>query len=205
MRWSATAALVAALLVCSGLVAGCSSDDIPSPGAARIDVDTPQLRTLRTEAGIEACEPGTGAPVDHGLPDVTLPCLGGGEDVDLAGLRGPLVVNLWASWCGPCVKEMPEIAAFYERYGDQVPVIGIDYQDNQTAAAFDLAKRSGVTYPLLADTQGDLQAKPPFAARIAVPSFAFVAEDGTVTLELGRVKSVDDLVGLVEKHLGVRL
>ncbi len=205
MTGSTRAALVAALLVLSGLVAGCGSDDVPSPGAAKIDVDTPALRALKADAGVEPCVPGTADPVDGGLPDVTLPCLGGGEDVDLASLRGPLVVNLWASWCGPCVKEMPEIADFYERYGDQVPVIGIDYQDPQTAAAFDLAKRSGVTYPLLADTQGDLQAKPPFAARMAVPSFAFVAADGTVTLELGRVESADDLVALVEKNLGVSL
>jgi thiol-disulfide isomerase/thioredoxin len=195
------AALVAAVLV----LGGCGSEDVPEPGAAKIDVDTPQLRALKAGAGIEACEAGAAEPVDGGLPDVTLPCLGGGEDVDLGSLRGPLVVNLWASWCGPCVQEMPQLAAFYDAYGDRVPVIGVDYQDPQTGAAFDLAKRSGVTYPLLADPQGDLQAKAPFPARVAVPSFAFVAEDGTVTLELGRVTSTDDLVDLVEQHLGVTL
>jgi len=100
---------------------------------------------------------------------------------------------------------MPAIADFYERYGDQVPVIGIDYQDPQTGAALELAEDSGVTYPLLADTQGDLQAKAPFSARIAVPSFAFVAADGTVSLELGRVESADELVDLVQQRLGVSL
>jgi thiol-disulfide isomerase/thioredoxin len=205
MSRSALAASVAATLVLSALLVGCGSDDVPSPGAARIDVDTPQLRAQKAAAGIEACVPGTAEPAEGGLPDVTLPCLGGGEDVDLATLRGPLVVNLWASWCGPCVAEMPQIADFYDTYGEQVPVIGIDYQDPQTAAALDLAEDSGVTYPLLADPQGDLQAKSPFPARVAVPSFAFVAEDGTVTTELGRVESVDDLVDLVQKHLGVSL
>lgn len=205
MNATARAALVAALLLVSGLLAGCSSDDVPSPGEAKIDVDTPQLRTIKADAGIEACAPGTGEPVDGGLPDVTLPCLGGGEDVDLASLRGPLVVNLWASWCPPCVEEMPAIADFYEMYGDRVPVVGIDYQDPQTGPALDLAKRSGVTYPLLADPQGDLQAKAPFTARVAVPSFAFVAEDGTVTLALGRIESADELVDLVQQHLGISL
>jgi thiol-disulfide isomerase/thioredoxin len=201
MRRALLAGLVAAVLVLSG----CNSDDVPSPGEAKIDVDTPQLRELKADAGIAACVSGTAEPVDDGLPDVTLPCLGGGDAVDLASLRGPLVVNLWGSWCGPCVKEMPAVADFYARYGDRVPVLGIDYQDPQTGAAIDLAKKSGVTYPLVADTQGDLQAKSPFPARMVVPSFAFVAADGTVTLVPGGIESSDDLVDLVDEYFGIDL
>jgi thiol-disulfide isomerase/thioredoxin len=202
MRRTLAAVLVAAALGLSGC-----TDDIPEPGQAQIDVDTPQLRQLKADAGIEACASGTAEPVDGGLPDVTLPCLGGGEDVELASLRGPLVVNLWASWCGPCRTEMPAIAEFYDRYGDQVPVVGIDYIDPQTGPALELAAESGVTYPLLADPQGDLQAKPPFAARVGVPSFVFVDADGQATLDAGTgaIDDVDELVGLVEEHLGIKL
>ena len=195
------AALAAALLV----LGGCGSDSVPSPGPAKIDVDTAQLRQLKQEAGIEACRPGDGGPVDGGLPDVTLPCLGGGPDVALSGLRGPLVVNLWASWCGPCRQEMPVLQEFHERYGDQVRVVGVDFEDPQTLSAMALVQKSGVTYPLLADPQGDLVGNAPFPARMGLPLFAFVDEDGHVELAAGGVDSVDDLVALVEDHLGVAL
>ena len=204
MRNRPAAALAAAVLL-SGLVAGCSDDEVPAPGRAQIDVDTPELRELKAAAGIEACEPASGEPVDGGLPAVTLPCLGGGEDVDLAALRGPLVLNIWAAWCGPCVAEMPALAEFYERYGDQVPVVGIDYLDPQTGPALELARKSKVTYPLLADPQGDLRAKGPFPAAVNPPSFVFVAADGAATVVPGGIESTEELVDLVEKHLGVEL
>lgn len=201
MRRALSAALAAALLALSGC-----TGEVAGPGPARIDVDTPELRELKAEAGIEPCAAADAGPVEGGLPDVTLPCLGGGDDVALAGLRGPLVINIWASWCGPCVKEMPALAQFYDRYGDRVPVIGIDYQDPQTGPALDLAQCSGVTYPLLADPQGDLQAKEPFPLKVVMPSFVFVDEQGVATAYApGGITGPDQLVELVEKHLGVSL
>jgi hypothetical protein len=86
--------LVAAALVAAALLSGCS-DDPAAPGATKVDVDTPQLRDLKSDTAIEECAPGDGT--DGGLPDLVLPCLGGGPDVDLAGLEGPMVLNLWAS------------------------------------------------------------------------------------------------------------
>jgi len=206
------AARLAALL--SGLVtvlalataAGCGSSSLPSPpGEARIDVNTPALAALKKAAGVEDCTPGDATPVDGGLPAVTLPCFGGGPDVDLATLRGPLVVNLFASWCAPCRKEMPVLQQFYEKYGDRVGVIGVDYTDSQTEPAMELVQRSGVTYPLLADPQSRLQGAAPFPNRMGVPLFAFVAADGTVSIATGGVDSVAEMVDLADQHLGTHL
>jgi len=198
VRKPLAAALVAALLV----LTGCSSDS-PVPGRAKVDVDTPELRQLKTDAGIEDCAPGTAE--SGGLPDLTLACLGGGSDVDLATLQGPMVVNLWASWCGPCRKEMPAIQDFYERYGEQVPVLGIDYQDPQPAAALELAVKSGVTYPLLADPGGDVNAKDPVPPIRGLPYLLFLRADGSLSVVAGGIESADDLVELVNQHLGTDL
>jgi len=196
---------VVAALAAGLLLAGCGGGaDVP--GQASVDVDNPQLRQAKHAAGVEACVPGDGDPVEGGLPQVTLPCLGGGRDVDLSSLRGPLVVNLWASWCGPCRKEMPILQGFHDEYGDRVQVIGIDYQDVQTEAAMDLVRQTGVTYPLLADPQSELSGAAPFPALRGLPFLALVDADGEVVhQEFTVVESRRQLVDLVDRHLGIRL
>ncbi|MEP9362580.1 TlpA disulfide reductase family protein [Nocardioides sp. CN2-186] len=200
MRRLLPAALAVALLVLSG----CTSDPVSSPGEAKVDVDTPALREIKKAAGIDDCRPGTAT--DGGLPDVTLPCLGGGPDVDLSTLQGPMVVNLWQSFCKPCLKEMPALQEFSEKYGDQVPVIGIDSTDVQPQAALEFAKKLGVTYPLLADPGGDLSAQDPFPIIRGYPYLMFIDADGDATFrKFGGVASYDELVGLVNEHLGTDL
>ncbi len=200
----AVARVVAAIL-CALILVGCSDDEpnISFPGKARIDVDTPDLRQAKKEAGVEPCRPGTGSTSD--LPAVTLPCFGGGPDVDLSTLEGPLVVNIWAGWCGPCRKEMPVLEEFHQQYGDQVEIIGVDYSDPQTGSAMDLVEESGVTYPLLADPQQDLLGTDPFPTMFTPPMFAFVRADGAVTIVAQLVDSLDEMVGLVDEHLGISL
>ena len=161
-------------------LAGCSPDSVPSPGPARIDVDTPELRELKQEAGVERCVPGTADPVAGGLPDVTLPCLGGGRDVDLAALRGPMVVNLWASWCGPCRHEMPVLQQFHEQYGDRVAVLGIDYKDPQTVAAMELVARHRRDLPAARRPAERAERRGAVPGLKGMPFFALVDADGRV-------------------------
>jgi thiol-disulfide isomerase/thioredoxin len=197
--------LVSALAVVA-LLAGCGGSPVSrvAPGPAQVDVDTPELRALRSQAGIEPCAAGRGGAVDGGLPAVSLPCLGGGEDVDLSTLRGPMVVNLWASWCGPCRKEMPLLQAFSQEYAGRVSVLGIDYQDVQPGAALELARDTGVTYPLLADPQAELDGAEPFPTLRGLPFLALVDADGVVVhREYVALTSQAQLEDLVAEHLGV--
>ncbi|HEX6150976.1 TlpA disulfide reductase family protein [Nocardioides sp.] len=203
----AVAVALTVLLAGVGTLVACAGEQDPGlmPGPAEIDVDTAELRRLKADLGVEDCPEVEPQPVADGLPDVTLPCLGGGSDVPISGLRGPLVVNLWASWCGPCRTEMPVLQKFHERYADQVGIVGVDYEDPQVAGAFDLVRASGVTYPLLADPQASLQGADPFPGRMGLPIFAFVDEQGRATVVAGGVDSVRELVDLVDVHLGVEL
>ncbi len=193
--------LVAALLVLTSCAGEGGSPGLP--GRAQVDVDTPSLARLKASAGIEACAPGPARPVEGGLPSLTLPCLGGGPSVDLATLEGPMVVNLWASWCGPCRRELPHYQAFHEKYGDRVPVLGIDYQDTQPEAALELAGDTGVTYPLLADPQSSLDGATPFPRVAGLPFLALVDGSGRVVhREFVEIRSERQLADLVDRYLG---
>lgn len=205
MRRGVGAAL-AAIALLLGLGA-CDSNDLPKPpGQAKVDVDTPALRELREEARIDPCRATSAGAADDGMPDVTLPCLGGGADVDVAGLRGPMVVNLWAAWCGPCRKELPIYQQFYARYGDRVPVLGIDYKDVQPEAALELARDTGVTYPLLADPGSDLEGSSTFPTIPGLPWVILIDADGKVVHHQPlEITSVGQLVDLVDEHLGTSL
>jgi thiol-disulfide isomerase/thioredoxin len=196
--------LVAAALLA---VAGCAADRDPGllPAGQQVEVDSPHLRELKSEAGVEACTPGSGEPVEGGLPEVSLPCLGGGPDVDLSSLRGPLVVNLWAGWCAPCREELPIYQQFHEKYDGRVDVLGVDYNDTQPGAALELVQQTGVTYPLLADPETRLDGRDPLPRIPGLPMLILVDRNGRVAhREFVVIKRLAQLERLVDEHLGVR-
>lgn len=199
-----TTALVAVLLL---LTAACSEQPEESqPPPSSVDVDTPELRAQKEAAGIEDCPTATGAPpADAALPDLTLPCLGGGPDADLSTLKGPLVINLWAQWCEPCRDELPYYQRLHEEGVGKVRVLGIDYLDPQPGGAIALAEATGVTFPSLADPDGLLRQV--WRVR-GLPGVVFVDAEGRVTNPDARptyrvIESYDELADLVREHLGV--
>lgn len=203
MRSRLTVAVLAILAVTA-----CSSSEPASTkptfgGGAPRTVAADELTAAKSQAGIEDCPVADGKPTgDDALPDLTLACLGGGPEVNLAGLAGkPTVINLWASWCAPCRKELPLLAQADEKYGDALQIIGIDYRDEAPDLAIELARTSGVTYPQLVDADEDTKSK---LKVIGLPQTVFADAQGTiVATKRGEFRSYDELTSAIEQHLGV--
>jgi thiol-disulfide isomerase/thioredoxin len=116
------------------------------------------------------------AVVGRPAPRLELPGLRGGR-VRLADLRGrPVVLNFWASWCPPCLAEMPEFQRVHRRLGDRVAFLGVNQRD-QAQAAEELARSTGVTYPLAVDTAG--RSFDAFGG-LGMPTTVLIGADGTV-------------------------
>lgn len=95
--------------------------------------------------------------------------------VSLEALRGrPVVLNFFASWCGPCIREMPALQATAERYKGRVHVVGVTFNDRREAAR-DVLERTGVTYPAAFDPESDLALD--YAVRV-MPTTVFIGADG---------------------------
>jgi thiol-disulfide isomerase/thioredoxin len=201
-------ALAVIVAVATGMLAGCGGDPVTKQyvfksGDASIKVDTRELRELKAKAGIEPC-PKPAARVatsTHALPDITLPCLGGGRAVNIARLRGPLLLNLWAQWCTPCRDETKVLQQISEQYRGEVAVIGVDWQDTKPDWALAMLHANDATYPQLADPEAATRA--PLQIR-GMPYTLFVDRSGSVTyVRNGPFDSVSEAQQAIEDHLGV--
>ena len=187
-----------ALAAAAVLLSACEGASVtPPPVETRVDVDTPALRQAKAEAGVEACPAPRGSSE---LPEQQLACLGGGRAVDLSAIGGPAVIPLWASWCKPCRRELPVYQQLAERAGDRLTVLGVDYQDTQPDLAIELLRRTGATFPQLADPGGVLADT--YRIR-GLPGVLWVREDGSVTIRNDQPTSYAELVTLVSERLGV--
>ena len=139
-------------------------------------------------------------PDRRGEPVTMTGTLLDGTSWDIASTRGaPLVLNVWGSWCAPCVAEAPELQKAWrtiQSSGSGARMVGIDFREEaERGAAF--AKKAGLTYPSLTDESGvlilQLQGKAP-----TVPTTLVLDDRGRIAARVNGPVAASTLTGLVD-------
>jgi cytochrome c biogenesis protein CcmG/thiol:disulfide interchange protein DsbE len=131
-------------------------------------------------------------------PDFALKAVNSGEVIDLASLRGkPVVLNFWATWCGPCYQEHPVLVENARLLGDQVHFLGVVFQDTDEKINAFLNER-GRAYPTLVDVKG----KTAIAYGVGgVPETFFLDRSGKIVAKYNGPMTTDILQGYVAKAM----
>ncbi len=148
----------------------------------------------REPSGPAVAAPAVGSPA----PDFELEALDG-SPVSLRGQRGRVVVvNFWATWCGPCRVEMPDLEARAVRFADRLVVLGVNFDETPAeVAAF--RDEVGVTFPLLLDPGAKVQR---LYRVLGYPTTYFVDEDGIIRIQHIGLMTSDQIDGYLEE-LGI--
>ena len=147
--------VLALVLVGAGVLYNSLAGSVQMGGLATVPVETGMPTQAATEAPVQDTQAPTetqpAEPETHPAPDFTMLDMDGNE-VNLASFFGkPIILNFWASWCGPCKMEMPEIQKFYEQYGKEIHFLLVSVDDSVDSAKAFLADTE-YTFPVYFDT-----------------------------------------------------
>jgi thiol-disulfide isomerase/thioredoxin len=132
-------------------------------------------------------------------------CLDGSGEINFHQLKGPLVINVWGSWCEGCMQEMPYFVELYQSQlfkSGQIQMLGINVEENSKKDAIDYIQKSGMSWPNLEDTSGI--SKSIFGP--GVPVTWLIDENGKIIdTKIGAYTNKKQLFNQVEKAFEVKL
>jgi len=136
---------------------------------------------------------------------VLMGCFDGSSEINFHQLKGPLLINLWGSWCEGCKQEMPYFVELYQNpllKNGQIQMLGINVEEKSKDDAINYIQKSGMSWPNLEDSSGI--SKSIFGP--GVPVTWFIDENGkTVETKIGAYTNKKQLFNQVEKAFGVKL
>lgn len=121
-----------------------------------------------------------------------------GKQVELQSLRGKVVLlDFWATWCGPCVRELPHIEKLHREFKDKgLVVLGINNEEPEVARKF--IKENGYTFPTLSDPEGEVGE---LYCVSAIPQVLVISREGKILTHLVGSKDESELRKAVEAAL----
>ena len=136
---------------------------------------------------------------------IQMPCLDGSSTVNFHSIKGPLIINVWASWCEGCKEEMPYFIDLYANpvfENGEIKLLGIDVDEKNADSGPNFIKSYGMSWPHLEDIDG--RSKLVFGP--GVPVTYFLDEGGEIIHKhIGAFLSKPQLYQAVEKYFEVRL
>ena len=136
---------------------------------------------------------------------ILMPCLDGAVSINFYKLKGPMVINVWGSWCEGCKEEIPYFVDLYKTQAfksDQIQLLGINVEESSKVDAVEYIKKSGMSWPHLEDFDGI--SKSIFGP--GVPVTWFINEEGeNVATKIGAYTNKKQLFEQVEKAFGIKL
>jgi thiol-disulfide isomerase/thioredoxin len=185
--WLGMGAVLTALVLLTLLPGGEVDPNAPPPAA-----DPGGAPLSGADAGLSAV--GMDAPLHFTLKDVN------GIDVKLASFKGKVIlVNFWATWCGPCKVEMPDLIELQAEYPDQLVVLGIDVLDEWSRVK-PFADHIKVNYPLL-DANNRKDVEDAFGPMWGLPTSVIVGRDGKVAKRHSGIATKEQFKQYVESLL----
>jgi cytochrome c biogenesis protein CcmG, thiol:disulfide interchange protein DsbE len=186
-------ALAVVVLAIATFVAFRSGDDSSSgPTVVELDPDSPG-------APLPGVLEGDRDVIGQQVGDVDFEPFGDGSGGSLGDYAGrPLVINFFASWCTPCIEEMPAFEAVHQQLGDEVAFLGLNYWDRDQTTAERLVDRTGVTYDLGRDGQGVVLQE---LGGFGMPTTVFVDAGGAITsVHTGKLDATE-LARMIDEQL----
>ena len=157
---------------------------------------TPSAHAAGSVVSCSAIKTGQGQVISKTL----LSCLDNKSKVVLEGIRGPVVINVFGSWCAPCQQEIPIFVSLYAT--KKVSIVGIDVEETNMQAGRNFVIKKGITWPILYDASGVTKS----SFGLGVPVTWFLDAKGQVVYRhVGLVRSQSQLNAEVTKYLGIKL